>query len=100
MNLHTLDKSAFYTGFSFFFLDPYIQITGVALGASVLEIGSFCHRCMVSGLLYTAGWDKLVITSATVQAISLLALVLLWKTYVPYDVLREKPVITVITPQE
>ena len=55
---------------------------------------------LVSGLLYTAGWDKLVITSITVQAISLLALVLLWKTYVPYDVLREKPVITVITPKE
>jgi len=55
---------------------------------------------LVSGLLYTTGWDKLVITSVTVQVISLLALLLLWKTYLPYDVLREKPVITLITPKE
>ena len=52
---------------------------------------------LVSGLLSTGGWDE---RSVTVQAISLLALVLLWKTYVPCDVLREKPVITVITPKE
>ncbi len=40
-NLPTLRKSAFFTGFSFFFLDFYIQILGVALRASALEIGAF-----------------------------------------------------------
>ena len=50
-NLRTLDKSAFYTGFSFFFLDPYIQIIGVALGASVLEIGSFTAAVFAAQLV-------------------------------------------------
>lgn len=50
-NLGTLDKSAFYTGFSFFFVDPYIQIIGVALGASVLEIGSFTAAVFAAQLV-------------------------------------------------
>ncbi len=40
-NLRVVERSTFYTGFSFFFIDFYIQILGVALGASALEIGSF-----------------------------------------------------------
>src|SRR2546422_7174435 len=50
-NLRTLDRSSFYTGFSFFFLDPYIQIIGVALGASVLEIGSFTAAVFAAQLV-------------------------------------------------
>ena len=40
-NLRLLERSAFYQGFSFFFLDFYIQILGVALNASPLNIGIF-----------------------------------------------------------
>ncbi len=40
-NLRLLERSAFYQGFSFFFLDFYIQILGVALSASPLDIGIF-----------------------------------------------------------
>ncbi|HZY94776.1 MAG TPA: MFS transporter [Candidatus Bathyarchaeia archaeon] len=39
--LRAVGRSVFFTGFSFFFIDFYIQILGVALGASALEIGSF-----------------------------------------------------------
>jgi len=40
-NLKLLERSSFYTGFSFFFLDFYIQILGVALNASAFDIGVF-----------------------------------------------------------
>jgi MFS family permease len=81
--------------------DLYRNRRGLAYGSLNMStsLGSVIGA-LVSGLLYTTGWDKLVITSVTVQVISLLALLLLWKTYLPYDVLREKPVITVITPKE
>ena len=41
LNLRLLERSAFYQGYSFFFLDFYIQILGVALNASALDIGVF-----------------------------------------------------------
>lgn len=82
-------------------LDLYRNRRGLAYGSLNMStsLGSVIGA-LVSGLLCTTGCDKLVITSVTVQVISLLALLLLWKTYLPYDVLREKPVITVITPKE
>ncbi len=40
-NLRILETSSFFTGFSFFFLDFYLQVLGVALGVSSLEIGAF-----------------------------------------------------------
>ncbi len=40
-NLRFLETSSFFTGFSFFFLDFYLQVLGVALGVSSLEIGAF-----------------------------------------------------------
>ncbi len=40
-NLRILQKSSFFTGFSFFFLDFYLQVLGVSLGVSSLEIGAF-----------------------------------------------------------
>ncbi len=40
-NLRLLERSTFYQGFSFFFLDFYIQILGVALSASAVDIGLF-----------------------------------------------------------
>ena len=81
--------------------DLYRNRRGLAYGSLNMStsLGSVIGA-LVSGLLYTTGWDKLVIASVTVQVVSLLALLLLWKTYLPYDVLREKPVITVITPKE
>jgi len=40
-NLGILERSGFFQGFSFFFLDFYLQVLGVALGASSIEIGAF-----------------------------------------------------------
>jgi len=100
-----------------FLISIAAAITGVALNAVVGDLyrsrrglaygglnmsSSFGSviGALVSGVLYSAGWDKVVITSVAVQAISLLALLLLWKTYLPYDVLKEKSIITVISPKE
>jgi MFS family permease len=40
-NLNILERSAFFQGFSFFFLDFYLQVLGVSLGASSIQIGAF-----------------------------------------------------------
>lgn len=80
--------------------DLYRSRRGLAYGGlNTSSSAGSVLGALVSGVLYTAGWDKLVITSVAVQVISLLALLLLWKAYLPYDVRREKPVITVITPK-
>lgn len=48
LNLRLLERSAFYQGFSFFFLDFHIQILGVALGASALDVGVFTAAVFAS----------------------------------------------------
>jgi len=50
-NLRLLERSAFYQGFSFFFLDFYIQILGVALNASALDIGIFTAAVFVAQIV-------------------------------------------------
>ncbi len=47
-NLRLLERSAFYQGFSFFFLDFYIQILGVALNASPFNIGIFTASVFIA----------------------------------------------------
>ncbi len=48
VNLRLLERSAFYQGFSFFFLDFYIQILGVALNASAFNIGIFTAAVFIA----------------------------------------------------